>query len=168
MVDIRDRGLIMLVQAADTAIQYSNFVIQSGIGDRRRIDEDISKFQGLLSHLCELYLVQRGIDPTMPELESLVRHGRITPTTGNADVDGRELIVILQVLEKAMEFCNLIAESETVDQADYQEFSYLYERDLAGLCGLYLGERKQNSFLPALEEVIKYKYQEPDSRKQKR
>lgn len=76
------------------------------------------------------------------------------------ELDKSSLIICLQALEKAIKFNEFLSQSETVEEENFEEINYRYELTLNKLAKIYNEERKKDSSLWPLDELVSYKFRE--------
>lgn len=75
---------------------------------------------------------------------------------GNTEI--RSMAICIQALEDAIRYYDLLAQSETTNNDDFEQCRYMYEVELSRLCALYTTEEKQGNTSVALQKLLKSSY----------
>jgi hypothetical protein len=78
------------------------------------------------------------------------------------DIDVRSLSVCIQALQRAIRFNELMAHSETVDEEDYEQSSYMYELELSRLAKIYRAEEAAGRVDVPLSRILRPPFDDMD------
>lgn len=71
------------------------------------------------------------------------------------NVDIRSISVCIQALEGAIRYYELLSQSETTNNDDYQECIYMYEVELSRLCEMYSKAEESGAAPVPLKKLLK-------------
>lgn len=72
-----------------------------------------------------------------------------------ANIDIKSIAVCIQALDDAVRYYELLAQSDTTDDADYEECKYMYEVELSRLCEIYSKAEEQGEAPVPLAKLLK-------------
>jgi len=71
------------------------------------------------------------------------------------NIDIRTISVCIQALEDAIRYYDLLSQSETTNDADFEECKYMYEIELIRLCDIYMAEERNGNAPIPLAALLK-------------